>query len=187
MYPRCASRATLHEGLRKVDEDLAARTRDKGCGFCGGPLDAAGWDRKPRGCDAVPDVVCRRHGLCCRRCRRRTLPPSAVFLGRKVYFGAVILVSITARQRRLVGSTARELRKLFGVSKDTLARWLAFFRTDFPASSAWKRLRGRVSARVRDEELPSALLAEFDHLHGPGEPAAHACLAFVAGGEMQAW
>lgn len=186
MYPAAATSATLCEGLAKIDRDLAIRTREIGCPYCGGALDSSGWERKPRGLGQVPEGVCRRHGLCCRECRQRTLPRSAVFLGRKVYFGAVVLVSIASRQRQLVGSTASALRRLFGVSKDTLARWLSFFMVDFPVSLAWMSVRGRISAAVRSEELPSALLAEFDRAVGPGEPALNACLTFLAGGQLQA-
>jgi hypothetical protein len=103
-----------------------------------------------------------------------------------VYFGAVVLLSIAARQHRMVGSTAAKLRKMFGVSKETLERWLSFWRTEFPASALWKGLRGRVSANVRDDELPHALLAEFERKHERGEAALRACLAFLAGGQFQA-
>lgn len=183
MYPDDARRATLYGGLRRIDEDLAARARDAGCPHCGGPLDVAGWRRKPRGCEVeLPDEVRQRHGLCCRHCRRRVLPPSAIFLGRKVYLGAIVLVSIASRQRQLTTATARALRAMFGVSAQTLARWLSFWADEFPASVLWKRLRGRVSAAVRDDALPDALLAQFDRqLGGPGEGAAAACAAFLAG------
>ena len=187
MYPDCARRASLFEGLRQVDADLAARTRKAGCPHCGGALDDGGWLRKPRGCEVdLPEKVRRRHGLCCRACRRRVLPPSAVFLDRKVYLGAVVLMSIAARQRRLVGSTANALRKLFGVSKDTLGRWLAFFRVDLPASDRWRRVRGVVSADVRNDTLPSPLLAQLDRRLGEGEAALQACLRLLATGELQA-
>jgi hypothetical protein len=75
---------------------------------------------------------------------------------------------------------------MFGVSAHTLARWLAFWADDFPASALWKRLRGRVSAAVRDDALPDALLAQFDQRWGPGEEALAACVVFLAGGRNQA-
>lgn len=187
MYPDCALRVTLYEGLRRIDDDLASEARKRGCPLCGGPLDSAPWTRKPRGCKGLPDELCLRQGLCCRGCRRRVLPDSAVFLGRKVYLGAVVLISIVVRQRSLASHSAKKLRAMFGMSKDTLARWLRFFLVEFPASSRWKVLRGLVSARVRDDALPDALLIEFDRRpDGPGPGALSACLAFVARGELQA-
>jgi len=186
MYPGSATHVTLYEGLRKIDADLAAQARSRGCPHCGGPLDNAPWQRKPRGCDDVPEDAKKRHGLCCRDCRRRVLPQSTLFLGRKVYWGAVVLVSVAARQRRTTGITARRLRALFGVSAQTLRRWMTFFAVDVPPSSWWKRLRGRVPATVRDDALPDALLAEFDRVLGAGEPALAACLVFLAGGGFAA-
>lgn len=187
MYPHCARRATLYEGLRRIDEDLAAGARDGGCPRCGGPLDSATWQRKPRGCEVdLPEDLRQRLGLCCRSCRKRVLPPSAVFLGRKVYLGAIVLISIASRQRQLTGSTARELRAMFGVSAQTLTRWLSFWAEDFPVSAVWKRLRGRVSAAVRDDALPDALLAQFDQRWGPGERALAACSTFLTGARIQA-
>ena len=180
IYPGSACSVTLYDGLRQIDVDLAAATRAQGCPHCGGPLDSAGWTRKPRGCDEVPDDAKVRHGLCCRRCRRRVLPQSALFLGRKVFWGAVVLISVVVRQRRTKGITAMRLREMFDVSPQTLRRWMAFFLADFPQSSTWKRLRGRVSAEVRDDALPDGLLAEFDRVRGPGEQALAACMAFLA-------
>ena len=182
MYPDCTTHVTLYDGLRRIDADLAEQARAAGCPRCGGPLDSAPWERKPRGCDEVPDDAKKRHGLCCRSCRRRVLPASALFQGRKVYWGAVVLISVAVRQRRIAGSTARQLRALFGVSTATLRRWMSFFVVDMPKSALWKRLRGRVSPAVRDDALPDALLAEFDRVHGLGEQALAACLAFLAGG-----
>lgn len=182
MYPGCATRVTLYDGLQQIDADLAAEARLRGCPHCGGPLDRATWQRKPRGCDEVPEEAKKRHGLCCRSCRRRVLPPSTLFLGRKVYWGAVVLISVAVRQRRTTGITARRLRELFGVSAATLQRWMAFFAVEVPESSWWKGLRGRIPPNVRDDSLPDALLAEFDRVHGAGEQAIAACLSFLAGG-----
>lgn len=132
----------------------------------------------------LPDSVVIRRGLCCARCRRRVLPPSTVFLGRKVYFAAVILVSIASRQRRIVGATADALRKMFGVSRQTLARWLGFFRVDLPVSPPWIAVRGLVPASVRNDSLPNGLLTELDQLHGAGEAALQAFLQLLARGAL---
>lgn len=184
-YPIAAKRASLYEGLALIDQDLAQLVRVEGCPHCGGRLDYATWLRKPRGLDVpLPDSVVIRRGLCCARCRRRVLPPSTVFLGRKVYFAAVILVSIASRQRRIVGATADALRKMFGVSRQTLARWLGFFRVDLPVSPPWIAVRGLVPASVRNDSLPNGLLTELDQLHGAGEAALQAFLQLLARGAL---
>ena len=188
LYPGAARVVTLYDGLLRIDEDLAAKSKAAGCPHCGGPLDFAVWERHPRGLPKREDRTWWRLGMCCRRdgCRRRVLPPSALFLGRKVFFGAVILVSVASQQRRIVGVTADKLCKLFGMSRETLKRWISFFRHDFPESWLWKRVRGRISAEVRDDRLPDDLLAQYDHRHGPGEAALAACLTFLASAAFQA-
>ncbi len=125
--------------------------------------------------------MCRRLGLCCRVCRRRVLPPSVLFNGRTVYWAAIRLICVVVQQRRIVGWAADELRELFGMSKETLTRWLAEFAGPVPASRRWKRLRGWVGPEVRDDALPDALLAVYDRSHGPGEAAINAYLSFWAG------
>lgn len=185
MYPTAACSFTLYEGLRRIDDDLASEAQSRGCPRCEGPLDRAPWLRKPRGCD-LPEDVCWRLGLCCRACRRRVLPSSTLFWGRKVYWGAVVLVCVVMRQRRLVGGTAAALRRLFGVSSETLRRWMAMFAVEVPASTRWQRLRGWVSGSVRDDGLPTTLLAEFDRVHGEGEPAVAAFFSFWTGRGFQA-
>jgi len=180
VYPAAALSVRLYEGLHRIDEDLAAEAQSRGCPFCGGPLDRAPWLRKPRGCD-LPEVSCWRLGLCCRSCRRRVLPLATLFWGRKVYWGAVVLVCVVMRQRRLDGWAASELRKAFGVSSETLKRWMAMFATEVPVSTEWRRLRGWVSAVVRDDGLPDQLLAYLEHTMKTGEAALAAFLSFWAG------
>ena len=182
MYPGVARVVTLYDGLRQIDEDLSASAQALGCPHCGEPLDSAPWERHPRGVPKSRGVAWWRLGLCCRRegCRKRVLPASALFLGRKVYWAAVILVSVASRQRRLVGATADELRRMFGMSRETLKRWISFFAYEFPTSAAWQVLRSRVSAVVHDQRLPDALLAQFDQKHKPGKAALAACLTFLA-------
>ena len=159
---------------------MASKAKDRGCPRCGGVLDRAAYPRKPRGLE-LPEAMCRRLGLCCRDCRRRVLPASVLFDGRTVYWSAIRLVCVVVLQRRIVGWVAGELRKRFGVSKETLKRWLGAFTESVPASPPWKRLRGRVPAAVRDDALPDQLLALFDHAVGPGEGAINAYLSFWAG------
>lgn len=180
MYPRSALSVTLYDGLHRIDEDLASKARDSGCPHCGGPLDRGSWRRKPRGLD-LPDAFCIRLGLCCRDCRRRVLPPSTLFWGRRVYLAAIKLVCVVVQQRRVVGWAAEELRTLFGVSKETLTRWMAFFAGAAPESWNWKVLRGPVPGSVRDDGLPDQLLALFDQTFGAGEAALNAFLSFWVG------
>lgn len=161
MYLDLARRATLFQALLLIDVDLAAKCQQARCPHCGGPLYQSNYLRKPRGChEGLDDDVCRRLSLCCGQegCRRRTIPPSCRFHGRKVYFAAVVLVVVTMRQRRSRSASAAKLKDAFGVSSETVVRWMTYFEEVFPSSRDWKRLRGAVHSRVRNDDLPAGLV-----------------------------
>lgn len=149
--------------LSRIDDDLAERTREERCPHCGGPLHRGDYLRKARGGpDDTPDDCLRRRSLCCGRpgCRRRCLPPSCLFLGRRVYFGCAILLVLVARSGDRRRHSARELRRRFGVSWTTVKRWIAYFREAFPVSRQWQSIRGQVGPQVRSDRLPESLVTE---------------------------
>jgi hypothetical protein len=80
----------LFQLLEKVDADLTAEARSKGCLLCGGPMHRSDYERKPRG-GPQWDL---RFSLCCAQegCRRRQTPPSVRFMGRRVYVGLVVVL-----------------------------------------------------------------------------------------------
>ena len=177
MLRKLLQRATLFSLLHRIDEDLAETVRSKRCGQgegekkCGGPLHLATFERKPRGGpDGLPESFSLRLGLCCGWCRRRTLPPSVLFWGRKVYWGAVILVLTTLTQQRCEGHSVRRIETLFGVYRSTVARWIAYFREVFPQSESWRLLRGRLLPAVGTESIPRAVLARFFLLRNRADP-----------------
>lgn len=184
MYLDTVRQATFFRALHKLDLDLAARCRQERCPFCGGPLHDGSYDRKPRGGPpGLPDEVCRRLSLCCGRevCRRRTLPPSCLFLGRKVYWAAIVLVTVALRQRRPRSASAAKLRTLFGVSWETVKRWMTYFAEVFPKSDGWKRCRGSVRASVRDTDLPAGLIELLTQTNESEETGLVRCLELLAG------
>jgi len=156
MYPVRTPPGSVIRALAALDHDAALDIREVGCP-CGGRLHWGTWQRKPRGAD-VPDELCIRWGLCCDRCRRRTLPPSILFAGRRVYLKAVLLLVVAARQRDRANHSMSRLRGLFGVSAKTIARWMQAFLDGLPSHPEWQRLRGRLPATIRDDEVPAALL-----------------------------
>jgi hypothetical protein len=101
-------------------------------------------------------------------------------MGRRVYWGIVILVAMTLRQSRPDGMSANKLKRLFGVTRKTLNRWALYFRDVFPSSAKWQGLRGRVSSWVQDSELPGALLRYFLLNSESPEKGLIACLRFLA-------
>lgn len=162
MYQRLLQDASFFELLSRFDEDLAAEVREAGCG-CGGVLHSARYPRKPRGGPAaLGQELVMRASLCCavEGCRRRATPPSLLFLGRKVFFGVLVLLIPILRE----GATPERVRRLetrFGVSRRTLYRWRRWWRETVPRSRWWQQQRGRFAGAVDGKALPGCLLGAF--------------------------
>ena len=185
MLPELLQKSSLFSLLYRIDTDLANQHREEGCPFCDGLLHQANYQRKPRGGpENLPEEHMIRRSLCCSQenCRRRTLPPSCLFMGRRVYWGGVILVVMTLRQNRPEGASTIRLMRMFGISRKTLFRWIAYFRDEFPISTQWQRLRGRVNSSVRDTSLPGGLLDYFIRHADSAEKGLVHCLGFLATG-----
>ena len=189
MYLEIIRDVAFYRVLFEIDQDLAEETRRKGCPFCGGPLHYAKYPRVGRGGpDGLPDELRQRLGLCCGRpgCRKRVLPPSCLFHGRRWHWGAVVLVATTLLQQRTSGWNVDRLTGKLGISasRATLVRWLRYFRESFPTSAWWQRLRGRVGAEVGDPGLPGSLVARFEQATGDPARGLVACLRFLALGSL---
>ena len=96
--------ASFFAVLLKIDRDLAREAHAGGCPHCGAALHQANYPRKPRG--TVADgrqLRVLRYSFCCSQdgCRRRLTPPSARFLGRKVYLGGVVVLAAALGWRRV--------------------------------------------------------------------------------------
>jgi hypothetical protein len=170
MYHKLPRDASFWAFLLSIDQDLAADARQKACP-CGGRLHCANYPRKPRGGgDDLPERYGYRLSFCCDRdgCRKRVTPPSVRFLGRKVYLAAVVILVAAMRQgpspRRV-----RELSRLFGVDRHTIARWRGFWGEHFPQTPFWKAARGRLMPAVEIVALPFALLKAFLRGDDPAE------------------
>jgi hypothetical protein len=87
-------------------------------------------------------------------------PSSLRFLGRKVFFGVLVLLLPVLRDGPTPERLAR-LRATYGVSVRTVRRWCRFWRETFVASRAWQAARGRFAAPVRAGSMPAALLGAF--------------------------
>lgn len=148
-------------GLMALDREIAEEIRQLGCG-CGGRLHRADFPRKgrglPIGLDAAPS---RRIAFCCDRdgCRSRTLPPSVIWLGRRVYVGVAVLLGAALRN----GPTPARVRRvceLTGASERTLRRWVQWWLETFTETPTWRLLRSRLLTRDPSAEstLPRSLL-----------------------------
>ena len=144
----------LFERLLTLDEELAAHQRAAGCARCGGRLDRADFPRKVRGVPRWAEpFFATRIGLCCARegCRRRTLPASVRFLGRKVYAAVAIVAACVAEAAHRHWQEARRV-----------ARWLAWWREVFASSAGFAELRGRLAVPIEVGALPGSLLARLE-------------------------
>ncbi len=154
--------AQFYHVLERIDAELAEQTRRARCAECGGVLHSARYERKPRGAAALPPSYDKRASYCCAvdGCRKRATPPSVRFLGRRVYLGAVVVLA-SAMQHGVSASRASRLKALFGASRQTLARWRAWWLETFATSRLWQSLRGRFMPMVDEAVLPQSLLDRF--------------------------
>ncbi len=185
MLPELLQTTNLFSLLHRIDIDLAKQQKLAGCPFCGGPLHHSNYQRKPRGGpDTLSDEIGIRFSLCCgnEKCRRRTLPPSTLFMERRIYFRCVILIVLTLRQNNPRENSKAQLTRMFGISRKSINRWQGFFRDIFPYSKQWKRLRGMISSAVKNESLPSELVGHFHQQTKSAEESFVNCLCFLASG-----
>lgn len=149
--------------LTEIDEVFADKVRAGGCADCGGPLDRADYERKPRGdLGEAAEAYRRRRSFCCRRegCRHRATPPSVRFLGRKVYVAAVVVIaSVLGRRQALLGRGAP--RQVQGVPVRTVRRWLQWWSITFVLTSFWTDAKAFLASPIEETALPGALLARF--------------------------
>lgn len=100
-----------------------------------------------------------RLSFCCAVCRKRTTSLSVRFLGQRVYLAlAVVLVSGSR-----TGSTPTGVRlgAELGVARQTLQRWQAWWREQFPLTPLWQASCARFMPPVAAERLPGELLERF--------------------------
>lgn len=144
--------------LQEIDEQTAARVAAGGCPRCGGRLHRGDYERKPRGglFAAVAEGAARRISFCCDRegCRRRCMPPSVRFLGRKVYVGAAIVIACVAAEAL---ATAGAVRRATGIPARTVWRWRRWWHTSFTNSRTYQAMRSRFMPPVDTERLPGSL------------------------------
>lgn len=147
--------------LDAIDAEIAAQLAAQGCPFCGGPLHQGNYLRKPRGALLASggEQYSLRYSLCCgwRDCRRRVLPPSLRFLGRRVYLEVVVLFATVVLQ---LVAVFRNATVATGVPARTLRRWAAWWGGMFPASPTWLDLKARFVPPPPDESLLPASLVD---------------------------
>ena len=161
----------------RMDRALLEEMRSKACRRCGNALHASDFGRKPRGGLAgLGEEADVRFSLCCARCRKRHTPPSVRFLGRKVYWSAIVVV-VSAMRHGATPARMRKLRDHLGVSRRTVERWRVWWREAFAESAFWKAAAAAFMPPAAPELLPASLLERFT---GDAERRLLAFLRFLA-------
>lgn len=143
--------------LLRIDQDHAATVRARQCAHCGGPLHQSNYERKPNGGPVSDTADTLRLSFCCGHCRLRCTPESVRFLGRRVYWGVVVLPA-TALCAGLNLRRGQRLSEQLGVPVRTIVRWREWWLTGFAASPLWRDLGGRFLPPVAARDLPGGLL-----------------------------
>lgn len=185
MLHRILRSVTFFGLLFDIDTHLASQVRAARCSHCSGPLHAANYPRKPRGALVdLPESLSVRRSFSCGHtsCRRRTKPPSLLFMDRRVYLRVSIVLVVALRQQRPDAWSMRLLARTLNMPLSTVQRWLRFWRLHFPCTPRWLALRGRVPLGVCDQCLPADLMRAMGAFEHPGllYPLIHT-LALLAG------
>lgn len=162
MYHKLLQDARLYDFLLQIDVELAVAARQAGC-RCGGRLHSARYRRKPRGGPSDLGLETeRRASFCCSRegCRKRMTPVSVRFLGRRVYWAAVVVLG-SAMMQGVTPRRAADLRELLGVSVRTLKRWRHWWQKAFVETAFWRSMRAHFSPPPDRDTLPASLLERF--------------------------
>jgi hypothetical protein len=188
MLPELFQSTKLFHLLHRIDIDLADQQQKGGCPFCGGTLHYSNYQRKPRGGPNLPESHSIRLSLCCSRetCRRRTLPKSTLFMDRRVYFRAIILLGTTLNQSAPQEYSKNMLSKMLGADRKTINRWLRYFREFFPKSRTWKTVRGFISPVVRSTSLPGSFVGYYLESNRSLTQGMISCLVLLATGSPTA-
>lgn len=148
--------------LVDIDTRIGEAVAAGGCLHCDGRLHRADYPRKPRGglLGIDEEAFTKRISYCCGRegCRRRATPPSVRFLGRRIYIGVTVVVAaILARG----AARASEIRRRTAVPARTVARWQAWWQTEFPRSRLYRAESARFMPPLCEAGLPATLVERF--------------------------
>ena len=169
--------------LLEIDRSAAAEAHSRPCPFCGDRLNRADYLRAGYGLPAdADDELRRRFSFCCRAdgCRKRVTPESLRFL-RGVAYVTVVVVLMSAVAQGLSSARAKELTTKLKVSRQTVSRWLAWWRERVVTSLFWRERRGRFMPSLDESRLAVALVEAFEATSGETRrEAAVRLVSFVA-------
>lgn len=148
------SNARVWAMLKRIDAAEAERSRSAGCPHCSGALHSATYLRKPHGLSPALRSDARRHSLCCATCRRRVLPPSVRFFGRR--FRVAPLFLAVSALLLAGGARLEEIGRKWGIPALTLRRWRRWWQETFTGTRPWRWKQGELA--VAPDEAPLVVL-----------------------------
>ena len=181
MLPNFSLGDKIFRWLVKIDEETIRLVAAAGCQFCGGPLHRGDYPRKPRGglLAVAGEVFTKRISLCCgwEGCRRRSTPPSVIFLGRRVYVGVAVVLAVMVAE---TAERAREVRRRTGVTPRTVGRWRGWWQKKFPRSRLYRVESGRFMPPLDRTRLPGSLVERFERAGRSADEVLVRVLGFLA-------
>lgn len=181
MLPEAVVSHNFWNQLCALDEQIARAVAARGCSHCGGRLHRGDYARKPRGglIAIAAEGATRRISLCCDRegCRKRALPPSVRFLGRKVYVGAAIVIACVIAR---ASETAAAARRASGIATRTVRRWSGWWRDGYGRSRHFEQARSLLMPPVTASDLPGGLWERFTAHAGDARVGLARLLGFLA-------
>ena len=167
--------------LVEIDMRIGEAVAAGGCPHCDGRLHRADYPRKPRDglLGLVEEAFAKRISYCCGRvgCRRRATPPSVRFLGRRIYVGVTVVVAVILARG---AARASEIRRRTTIPARTVARWQAWWQTDFPRSRLYRAESARFMPPLSVAGLPATLVERFAGAKDGMLGALRRTLAFLA-------
>ncbi len=142
--------------LLQIDLDIANQTQAAGCQACGSTLHCGHYARKPKGIDKSNlywHEYQRRLSFCCSNteCRKRHTPASVRFFERRHYLSFVFTLASSLAQGLNVSIEERLCAN--GIPRQTLHRWVRWWRESFVAKPVWQGLKAYfLNVRVIPQE-----------------------------------
>ena len=163
MYHSLLKTTKFHVVLVTIDDDLANKTRQNPCAYCGGPLHQANYPRSPLGLpEPCRDYYQQRYSFCCGDCRKRVTIPSVRFFGRR-RFPAAVMVLISAFMSDNLKRGYSKVRRFFGVaiSLRTWVRWRRWWQECFTNTNFWKQAKATLPPDNHNGPYPRKLFLNY--------------------------
>jgi hypothetical protein len=181
-YYDFVSDPNFFEFLLKIDESIADEAHKKPCVHCGDKLNCGNFFRSGFGLPTGSrDALRTRFSFCCREpnCRRRLTPESLRFL-RGMAYTSIVIVLLSAIYQGPSGRRIAVLQQNLSVSRQTIHRWIRWWKDIFVESRFWRGARGRFMPVLDETNLAESLVEQFIQEEFIINPQAEKLLGFLA-------